>query len=374
MAKLKILYVSGVNYFDNSCRKLLSIINNISKEKYEFSLVCTENLLLLEYMKSFDAPVYVLNLPNRISSKYSNLLNKLQIGESFDIVHSFDYVSGIYSRLLKKFNPAIKCIHSPDSLYSIEQKGVFTKQLVKSTMQYYSVFTDRIICENEYSKRIAAKNKYLDEDRINVIPPSVNISRYANLKRKPGLRNELGFNENDFAIGNLSVMDENNNQQVIIRSAYYLVRKYPQMRFLFIGDGKKLRSMQELVNESKLNDNCVFIFEKENIPDYYSIMDAFVLADKWGGSPFVLLEAMASGLPVICSAAADYRPFSKNNQAIMSFNPDDMDDLFENIDYLYQNKDRRESLAQNALIEATQFDDSEIVPKFESVYSGVMES
>jgi glycosyltransferase involved in cell wall biosynthesis len=374
LKKLKILYVTSGNIFDNSHRKLLSIIRNISNEKYEFSIVCGENLLLLAYLKSFDVPVYVLNLPGRISSKYSNLLNKLQIGENFDIVQSFDYVSGIYSRLLKKFNPELKCIHSPESLMAIEHKSVFTKQLVKSTMQYYSMFTDRIICENEYAKRISVRNKYLDEDKIIVIPASVNISRFANLKKNFDIKSELGFDKDNFIIGSLSGFDENNNQQVIIRAAYYLVRKYPQLRFLFVGDGKKLRSMQDLVSQSNLNDYCVFAFEKENIDDYYSLMDMFILADKWGGPAFVLLEAMASKLPIVCSTSAEYLPFSKNNQSLIPFDPNDMDDLFENVDYLYQNKQRRETLAQNAMIEATQFDETEIVPKFESVYLEVMKN
>ena len=102
-------------------------------------------------------------------------------------------------------------------------------------------------------------------------------------------------------------------------------------------------------------------------------MDLFILADKWGGSACVLLEAMASKLPIICSTAAEYMPFSKNKLSLIPFDPNDMDDLFQNIDYLYQNKEQRETLAQNAMIESTQYDDSEIIPKVESVYSEVID-
>jgi glycosyltransferase involved in cell wall biosynthesis len=370
--KTRVLYITAGEYFDNHHRKLLSVIRNLEKDKYEFSIVSNENILFMEYLKTFDVPVYALNLPGRISSKYSTLLNKLQLGEKFHIVHSFDYVSGIYSRLLKKFNSEIKCIHSPDSLVTVEHKSVFTKQLVKSTMQYYSLFTDRLICENEFEKKTSIKNKYIDKEKAAVISPSVNIARFANLKKDLELKSSLGFDRDNFIIGSLSNFGENNNQQLIIRSAYYLVKKYPQMRFLFIGSGKKLRLMQELVRESRLEEYVVFINEHENLPDYYSIIDLFILADIFGGSAFVLLEAMASNLPVICSITAEYLPFSRSDKALMSFDPKDMDDLFEKITFIYQDKEKRETLAQNAMIEATQYDDSEIFPKIESVYTEVL--
>jgi hypothetical protein len=50
--------------------------------------------------------------------------------------------------------------------------------------------------------------------------------------------NELGFNKNNFIIGNVSKFEESTNQQLIIHTAYYLVKKYPQIKFLFKGTGK----------------------------------------------------------------------------------------------------------------------------------------
>jgi len=371
--KRKILYIIGGENFDNRHRKFLSVIRNLDPGKYEFSVVCAENLLLMDYLKSYNAPVYILNLPSRISSRYTNLINKLHHGEKFEIVHSFDYISGIYSRLLKKFNPEIKCIHSPESLITIERKGVFTKQLVKSTMQYYSLFTDRMLTENNYDKKLAYKNKYTGNHLISIVPPGVQVSRFGNLKKNVSVLNNSGFGNDNFIVGNVSPFEDNNNQQLIIRAAYYLVKKYPLMRFLFIGNGKNFNSLKEFANTSGILDFCSFVFEKGNIEDYYSIIDLYIAADKWGGSAYTLLEAMASRLPVICSTAVEYSPFSRNKQSLVLFDPEDMDDLFENIDYYCSNKNERELIAQNAMIEATQYDDSVIFPIVENIYNEVLE-
>ncbi|HEY3252034.1 MAG TPA: glycosyltransferase [Ignavibacteria bacterium] len=372
MDKIKILYIAGERLFGNSYRKLLSVIRNLDSNKYEFSIVCPENLLFLECLKPFNIPMYVIELPGRVSTKYTKLLNSLQSGEKFNIVHSFDYVSGIYSRELKKYNSEIKCIHSPEPLIYLEKEGLFSRQVKKSTEQYLSQFSDMMIFENDFDKKLALNNKYVSQNKAVVISNSVNLSRFANLKKKNALLKELGFNKNDFIIGNVSNFDASNNQQIIVRSAYYLLKKYPQMKFLFIGDGKKLHSMMEYAKEAKLDSAMVFIFEKQNLQDYYSIMDIFVLADLWGGSSTILLEAMASRLPVICSVTSSYIPIIRDENISLTFDPNDTEGLFEAIEQLHTNKQLREMVAQNAMIEATQYDEAEIFPKIGEVYREVL--
>ena len=49
-----------------------------------------------------------------------------------------------------------------------------------------------------------------------------------------------------------------------------------------------------------------------------------------------------------------------------------MDDLFRKVSAMYQSKELREELAQNAMIESTQYDVSETVPRIEQVYEEVL--
>ena len=88
--------------------------------------------------------------------------------------------------------------------------------------------------------------------------------------------------------------------------------------------------------------------------------------------PFVLLEAMASRLPVICSNIPTLLEVIKPGHSALVINPLDMDDLFAKISALYQSNELRDELAQNAMIESTQYDESEIIPQIEKVYVEVM--
>jgi glycosyltransferase involved in cell wall biosynthesis len=369
LAKIKILYIISGTLFDNNHRKLLSVIRNLNSDKYEFNVVCSENILLLEHLKNYNIPVYVIGLPGRISTKLSHLIQKLQDGEKFNIVHSFGLNAGIYSRLLKKSDSNITCIHSPASLTYIEKENFLTRQVTKTTEQYLAQFTNILICENNTDMKLAVKNKFISINRASVIPSSVDMEKFANRKKDAGLLSTLGLNKEYFIIGNVSNFNEFENQQVIIRSVYYLSKKYPDIRYLFIGTGKTLGRMKDLVKNSSLNDFITFIDEKINIEDYYALMDLFILSDSTGGSQSILLEAMASRLPVICSLSGSYLNITKDEYNSFTFDPMDMDDIFEKTCYLIENKQQRDVLAQNAMIDATQFDDSVIFPKIEALYN-----
>ncbi len=179
---------------------------------------------------------------------------------------------------------------------------------------------------------------------------------------------QLGLNENNFIVGNISRFDEQKNQKLILQTAYFLIRKYPQIRFLFVGAGKNLKNMQDLARESKLEDFVIFAGEQENLKDYYSIFDIFVFPSLWEGMPYVLLEAMASRLPIICSYLPNLLEVIKPDHSALIIDPRDMDDLFRKISALYQNSELREELAQNAMIESTQYDVTETVPQIEQIY------
>jgi glycosyltransferase involved in cell wall biosynthesis len=88
--------------------------------------------------------------------------------------------------------------------------------------------------------------------------------------------------------------------------------------------------------------------------------------------PYVLLEAMASRLPVICSSLPNLLEVVKPNYSALTISPNNMDDLFQKTSALYQNAELRERLAQNAMIESTQYDESELIPRVGDVYEEVM--
>src|SRR5205085_11895198 len=110
------------------------------------------------------------------------------------------------------------------------------------------------ICENQNDYRIGMENRIISSEKTIVINNGIDITRFTNRKRNKELFHSLGLNENHFVIGNVSRFDVQKNQMILIQAAYYLVRKYPQMRMVFVGDGRTLKAMKQLAKDSNLEN------------------------------------------------------------------------------------------------------------------------
>ncbi len=374
MGKFKILQLIDGGFLGGGQTNVLSIAKNADRTKYEISIAAAGGEKFEEEVQRNNITFYPIELPKLLRTKYLKKLETLYEEQKFDLIHTHGGVAGFYGRILKKHHPEIKCVHTIHGIHYINSGNLLRKSVSKTIEQYLVQFTDRTICETHNDFLTAVKNKIADRVKTDIIPNGIDVSKFANLKKNSALINELGLNAENFIIGNISRFDEQKNQQLILQAAYFLIRKYPQMRFVFVGSGKHLKQMQDLTRDSNLEDYVIFAGEQENLVDYYSIFDIFVFPSLWEGMPYVLLEAMASRLPIICSNLPNMREVVKNDYSAFTINPRDMDDLFRKISAMYQSKDLREEMAQNAMIESTQYDVSETVPKIEHVYDEVLSS
>ncbi len=374
LGKFKILQLIDGGFLGGGQTNALSIAKNADESSFEISISASGGGKFEDEVHRNNIAFYPIELPKLLRTKYLKKLEKLYDEQRFDLIHTHGGVAGFYGRILKKHHPEMKCVHTIHGIHYINSGNLLRKNVSKTIEQYLVQFTNRTICETHNDFLTAVKNKIADRTKTDIIPNGIDVSKFANLKKNTGLITQLGLNTDNFIIGNISRFDEQKNQQLILQAAYFLIRKYPKMRFVFVGSGKHLEQMRDLVRDSKLEEYVVFTGEQENLADYYSIFDIFVFPSLWEGMPYVLLEAMASRLPIICSKLPNLLEVVKSDYSAFTINPRDMDDLFRKISAMYQSKELREELAQNAMIESTQYDVSETVPKIEQVYNEVLSS
>jgi glycosyltransferase involved in cell wall biosynthesis len=86
-------------------------------------------------------------------------------------------------------------------------------------------------------------------------------------------------------------------------SAAEVVRRYPDVFFLMVGDGPLRAEVEALAEQRGIADRLVLTGLRRDIPELMAAFDIFVLSSLWEGLPRVLPQAMASGLPIVATAA-----------------------------------------------------------------------
>lgn len=372
MSKIKILQIINNSSSPNGIANIFSITDYVDRGKFEVSIASTKSSIIEERCRNAGVKHLTVKMTDVLRSKYLKILLSLMDSGKFDIIHSHGHSAGIYARAAKKHMSSLKSVHAFHGIDYANRPNFIRNSFDKTIDQYMTQFTDVTVCETHDEYLTAVKEKIAERSRSEIIPPCIKVSEFAGRKRNDELRKKLGIGPENYVVGNISSFDQNSNQKLIIQAAYFLIRKYPQIKFVFSGTGSFLSQMKDLVRESKIDNEVIFGDRAMSNTDYFSIFDAFVHPFIGRQMPIVILEAMASRLPIICSHSPAILEIIKPNNSALTIRPDDMDDLFQKISALYQSMELSERIAQSAQIESTQFDISEIVPKIADVYEKVL--
>ncbi|MDP6634879.1 MAG: glycosyltransferase [Phycisphaerae bacterium] len=133
-----------------------------------------------------------------------------------------------------------------------------------------------------------------------------------------------------------------------IRAFALTLKKHPSATYTIIGDGPALRSLKDLARELKLDIRFLGYVPYKNLPGYYKNEDVFITASTMETQGLVILEAMASGLPVIGVRSYAIPDIVKNNHNGFLVRPGDIEGMSECFNRLIENPGLVSELGQNA--------------------------
>jgi glycosyltransferase involved in cell wall biosynthesis len=103
-------------------------------------------------------------------------------------------------------------------------------------------------------------------------------------------------------IATVACLREEKRLDVLIEASARVLARYPDAEFLIAGDGPCRDELLELARRAGVVDRVRFLGHRDDVPGFLADADVFVLPSRSDASPNSIIEAMASGLPVIASA------------------------------------------------------------------------
>lgn len=86
---------------------------------------------------------------------------------------------------------------------------------------------------------------------------------------------------------------------IAIRVLKKVIEKYPKTGLVVAGDGDEKHRLKNLVKKLKLQNNVVFVGWQTDLVPYYKVADTFLLTSEYEGYGMSLIEAGASGCPIV---------------------------------------------------------------------------
>jgi len=226
-------------------------------------------------------------------------LKKLMKEHGFDLVHCHSPVGGVLARLAARAAGIKNVIYTVHGFHFCKGAHLINWLLFYPVERWLAGYTDTLITINREDYKRA---KAFKSCRVSYVPgigidtalygDSINIDRRAR-------RNELGIADEDTVIISVGEFSKRKNQQVIIKSLANI--KAENIKLILCGTGAKEKKLKTLVKKYDLEDKVIFTGYRNDIPQLLSIADIFVLSSYREGLPAAVMEAMAAGLPLVCS-------------------------------------------------------------------------
>ncbi|MEA2065202.1 MAG: glycosyltransferase family 4 protein [Patescibacteria group bacterium] len=280
--------------------------------------------------------------------------------KNFDIIHLHYpfFGSAEIVWLLKKFNKteAKLIITYHMDVIGNGLLGKFFQLHYKFLMPRILSSADKIIVSSfDYVEHSKIKNIFKEyTNKFAEIPFSIDLDRFRPRQRPSSLIKKYRIKENEkiiLFVGRLDRAHYFKGVNFLIKAFYKLTQKTDNVRLIIVGDGDMKFEYQQTAFNFGLRDNVIFTGEASNkdLTRFYNLSDIFVLPsiDKSEAFGIVLLEAMASGIPVIASNLPGVRSLVENGINGFLTEPKNADDLTEKMRLILKNDELKKNMGIN---------------------------
>jgi len=285
-----------------------------------------------------------------------------------NLIHTHGFRANFHGRLSSIFTGAktISTIHV--SLLDYIDTASLIRYFYILLEKALSFKTSKFIC---ISKAIEKDMLSLgiNKNKIVLIHNGVDLDRFFPRPVQEEKKRELGIKSSGPIIGTIGRMVTEKGHVYLVEALTYLKAEWKDLLCLFIGQGPKFPEIKKMAADLGISDMCIFLGNRKDVELIYPIFDLFVLPSIREPFGIVLLEAMASVVPVIATASGGPLDFIKSNVNGVLVPARDAKAIASEISSLLSNRDKARTIAiEGRKTVEKYFSAGETVRKIEDVY------
>lgn len=320
--------------------------------------------------------INIIDIPFRRGGFITNIfqipvLNKFLKREKFDIVHVHTETGGFMLRLscLIQSKCNTKFVYTPHGM-SFWKGSSLKSQLVYRPLERWicSAMDMNLGMNMEEVENLEQWNKRTAHYVHGV---GLNVARMQNpVRSREQMREEFGLTESDKFIASIGELDDNKNHITVIKALATLGRK--DFKYVVCGVGPNKDMLLAEAEHMGLEENVILAGYRSDIPDVLNAADIFVFPSFHEGMPVSALEAMACGLPIICSEIRGNVDIIREGDNGYLFQPSDVETLARKLEYLLDDAEKRKIMGLKNKENVKDFSLESVTEELKRIYKSVL--
>ncbi len=289
---MKVLYLLNFAGKAGTERYVETLVKYLGGKEVEPYFAYHEGGLLVERLQALGVPTAQIEMNSRFDFKAAKALAKLCADWDIELVHCHYLREHYIALLAKRYNKKIRVVYTNhfvlanDAVTRLSNRRMDRRQ-------------DRMIAVCNKGKQQLIANGWSGE-RIDVIFNGVDLDAWAGDRKESTMRAELGIPEDRVVMLCASRFADDKGHDYLLRSLKRLTEiSAVPFTMVLAGDGPLLDQTKAQARELGLDGQVKFIGFRKDIKDLYKGSDIYINSSRHEALSFLIVEAMAAGLPVI---------------------------------------------------------------------------
>jgi len=338
MKKNNILYLVTKLELGGAQKHLLDLITHLDASRYNIFLFTAKKGFLVSEAASI--PKIQIKLSEFLERPINPLKDVFALFEIYsfiknnniDIVHTHSSKAGIVGRIAARLAGVKIIVHTVHGWSFNDFQPFLLKHLYIWLERFCALFSSKIIVVSDCDKTKGLRYLIGSPDKYAVIRYGIDLGHF--LKTSHAALNKAVTVGKPLIVGMIACFKPQKDPEAFIRLAHLMLQDFPSVKFLLVGDGVLRKDIEKLITGLKVEKNVDLLGWREDIAQLLSVMDIFVLTSLWEGLPISVLEAMASGKPVIATDTGGVREVISEGKTGFLVQPKDIKTMAEKLKIL----------------------------------------
>ncbi|MHC1720683.1 MAG: glycosyltransferase family 4 protein [Clostridiaceae bacterium] len=261
----------------------------------------------------------------------------------YDIVHCHSSKAGVLGRIAARLAGVKRIIYTAHGFVFNEPMSILKMYIYVNIERIGAAFGHKVIAVSRKDCDTAVENRITGRDKLVYVPNAIPEIASLQLRDVSEMKKELNIKQEEFVLGTISNFYETKGHVYLIEAVKKLYDEGCKFKTIFAGQGPKAEAMMEM---ARGYSDIVFLGYREDNYDVMNTLDLFVLPSIKEGMPYVVLEAMSMGKPVLCTkvgALADMITDGVNGYIV---EPQESGPLYDKLKWIMNNMDRLKDIGR----------------------------
>ncbi len=296
MRRKSVLYVVEDLERGGAERVVVNLATRLNRERFEPVICClAKRGALAGEVEQAGIQLHVLGKRPGIDPAVLWRLHALVRRLRPDVIHTHLFTGNAWGRAAGWLAGTRRIVASEHSV------DLWKNRIRRLVDRLLALPTYRLIAKSEAIADFYKTVVHIPAWKVVTIRNGIDLSLYGNGIDGRAVRACIGVPQNALLVGTIGRLSPEKGQDVLVEALRMLKRNVPDMRGIMAGDGPSRWQLERLVRSSGMQEIICLLGHRNDVPALLSVMDIFVLPSHREGLPLALLEAMATGLPVVAT-------------------------------------------------------------------------